>query len=111
MFNMMNMFGKLNDIKEKVAETKEKFPFIEVEETHPESKVKVKVTADKKLQSIEIPEEVLAKDSREEMQQKVVEAVNNALEKAGARGKEELKKNLEGSLPDIPGLDLDKLPF
>ena len=36
-------------------------------------------------------------------------AINNAMEKADIRAKEEIKKSTEGLMPNIPGMDLGNL--
>ena len=37
--------------------------------------------------------------------------MNNAIQKADARAKEETEAAMKGVIPDIPGFDLGSLPF
>lgn len=111
MNDMFSMMGKLGEVKEKVQEVKEKLPFIELEEQSDDGSVTVKITADKKVNDITIDDSLLTPEKKESLQLQVTETINSAMEKADATYKEEMKKNLEGHLPNIPGLDMDNLPF
>jgi DNA-binding protein YbaB len=46
---------------------------------------------------------------REILQDLIVAATNKALEKVEVKAKEELQKSTEGLMPNIPGMDFDKL--
>lgn len=111
MMDMFNILGKLGEVKSKMQEVKEKLPFIKVEAISFDQSIKVIATADKKIQSIEIDDSLLSGEKKDQLQEELKETINEALLKAGAKAKEEMKTNLEGTIPNIPGLDFDNLPF
>ncbi|MBO6760299.1 MAG: YbaB/EbfC family nucleoid-associated protein, partial [Roseivirga sp.] len=67
------------------------------------------VNGKKSVISIDIDESLLSKDDKEMLQDLTVAAINNAMEKADARAKEEIKKSTDGLMPNIPGMDLGNL--
>lgn len=103
--------GKISEVKEKAEEAKAKFPFIELEEYSDDEMIRVKVTADKTIQDIEIKEGLFLQDKKPELEDKLQQTINAALKKADDAGKQEMKKHLEGTMPNIPGLDINNLPF
>ncbi len=111
MNDMFSMMGKLGEVKEKVQEVKEKLPFMELEEQSDDGLVTVKFAADKQINHISIDDSLLNSEKKENLQYHITETINAAMEKADATYKDEMKKNLEGHLPNIPGLDMDNLPF
>lgn len=111
MNDMFSMMGKLGEVKDKMQEVKEKLPFMELEETSDDGLVTVKCTADKQINDISIDQTLISADNQNNLQYQVTETVNAAMEKADATYKAEMKKNLEGYMPNIPGLDLNNLPF
>jgi len=110
MFDMFKMLGKLSEVQEKMAEVKQKLALIKLEETEMDV-VTVEITADRKIQKIRTSEAFYDKYSKEEREQILVEVVNNAIEKADARSKEEMQAEMKDVIPNIPGLDLSNLPF
>lgn len=109
--DMFNIMGKLAEAKEKMEEAKEKLPFIEVVEYSEDYSIKVLATANKEIKSIEIKNELLDPAQKDNLQEKLKEVINAVMEKAGDKAKEEMKKNLEGVIPNIPGIDLGNLPI
>jgi nucleoid-associated protein EbfC len=61
------------------------------------------------LVSIEIDEDLMKTSDREILQDLIVAATNKALEKVEERAKTELQKSTEGMIPNIPGMDLEKM--
>ena len=108
---MFNMMGKISEVKEKAEEARAKFPFIELEAYSDDEMIRVKVTADKKIQEIEIKEGLFVQDKKPEVEDKLQEVINEALKKADDAGKQEMKNHLDGTIPNIPGLDINNLPF
>ena len=68
--------------------------------------VKAKANGQRKLLSIEIDPTLLKADNAEMISDLVVAAVNKAMDEASEKGQEELKKQTQGMMPNIPGLDL-----
>ena len=69
-------------------------------------KVKVTVTANREVRNIAINDELL-KDS-DELEDYLVIALNNALEKANEIHEAEMAAAAKGGMPDIPGMDMFK---
>ena len=109
MFDMFSMLGKLGDVKKKIEEVKESLPNIILEESELDGVVKITITASREIKKIETSDEFYTKYSKDERESILVEAVNNAIHKAEARSKEEMTKNLQGIVPNIPGVDIGSL--
>lgn len=109
MFDMMKMMGKVKEMQTKMKEAQDKLEFIEESGESGAGLIKATVNGKKSVISIEIDESLLTKEDKEMLQDLTVAAVNNALEKADARAKEEIKKSTEGMMPNIPGMDLGNL--
>ena len=106
---MFKMMGKLGEVQNRVKEIKNSLSSIVLEESELDGTVIVEITADRNIRKIKTSPEFYDKYSVEEREDILVEAVNNAVAKADARAKEEMKKGMEGVLPNIPGLDLSSL--
>jgi DNA-binding protein YbaB len=109
MFDMFKMMGKFGEVQGRMKEVKENLSKIVLEESELDGTVVVQITANRKIQKITTSPAFYEKYSVEEREEILAEAVNNAIEKADARSKEETKKAMEGVLPNIPGLDLSSL--
>jgi DNA-binding YbaB/EbfC family protein len=106
MFDMMKMMGKLGELKSKIAEAQEKVAQIKASGESGAGLVKATVTGTKKLVSLEIDPSLINPGDASMMVDLIVAAVNNAQKNAENLAKEEMKKNTEGIMPNIPGLDL-----
>lgn len=111
MFDAFKMIGKLGEIKDQMKEVKERLKFVGIEHESEDGLIKVYVNAVKDVKKIEINENMLNPAAKADLEQKLVETLNQALQKADEKGKAETKEALKGSLPDIPGLDPDNLPI
>ena len=106
MFDMMKMMGKLGELKGKMAEAQAKVAQIQASGESGAGLVKATVTGNKKLVSLEIDPSLINPGDSTMMIDLIVAAVNLAQANAEELAKEEMKKNTEGILPNIPGLDL-----
>ena len=109
MFDMMKMMGKVKEMQAKMKEAQDKLEFIEETGEAGAGMVKATVNGKKSVISIDIDESLLNKEDKEMIQDLTVAAINNAMEKADIRAKEEIKKSTEGLMPNIPGMDLGNL--
>ncbi len=105
MFDMMGMMGKMKEVQAKLKEAQENLQHITVTAESGAGLVKATVNGQRKLLKIEIDDSILNANDREMVNDLVVAAVNNAMLTATERAQEEMKKNTEGLLPNIPGLD------
>ena len=107
--DMSNMFGKIQEMQSKLKEVQENLDKINADGESGGGMVKVVVNGRKKVLSIAIEESLLIPQDKEMLQDLVVAAVNNALQKVELLSNEELKKTTEGIIPNIPGLDFSKM--
>jgi DNA-binding YbaB/EbfC family protein len=110
--NMGDLFGmasKMKEMQTRMQEAQENL--VKIVETGEAGAGMVKATANgkKQLVSIEIDEDLMKASDREILQDLIVAATNKALEKVEEKAKAELQKSTEGMIPNIPGMDLDKL--
>ena len=100
---MFDMINKLGDVKKKIDEIKVKLDAITVEGDAGNGAVKVFVTANRKVKSIEIKDELLKVESKEELQELLETALNHALENAENVSESEMKAAGKDFLPGFPG--------
>ncbi len=106
MTNFSDMLSKAKDMQEKMREAQDKIKKIEVEGVSGGSLVKVTLSGDYELKSIEITE-AAKKESQEIINDLIIAAYNNAKENLKKKSAEELSK-ITGGL----NLPMDfKLPF
>ena len=85
---------QLNELKEKMEETKKRLDTIEV--TSENDYVRVTVSGNRKIKNIE----VLKQDDKITLEGKLQSAINEALEKAD----NVMQSEMMGAMPKIPGL-------
>ena len=98
------MFGKLAEAKKKADEIKQRLANITVEGESGAGKVKVMASADRKIKQVVIADELLHAERREELQELVELAVNDALEKANQISESEMRSMMSGMLPGLGNL-------
>lgn len=76
-----DIFGKLQEMQAKVAQAKEQLDTISVSGQSPDGRVKVVASGNRKITDISIDDELRTGD-REELEDLLVIALNQALEKA-----------------------------
>ena len=95
--------GKLQEMKQKVEETKKKLDTITVIGEAGEGKVKVTAKGNKKIVNINVDEDFL-KGDKEELEDILLVAVNRALEQAEKVNEAEMQTATKGLLPNMPGM-------
>jgi nucleoid-associated protein EbfC len=109
MGDMMGMLGKVKDFQAKMKEAQESLGELSAAGESGGGMVKAEVNGHKKVLALEIDPDLLRPEDAEMVQDLVMAAVNNALEKIEDQIKEHLRQSTEGMLPNIPGFDLSKL--
>ncbi len=104
--DLSEMMGKFKEAQQKIEETKARLNTVLVDGESGNGKVKVTVTANREIRNIAINDELL-KDS-DELEDYLVIALNNALEKANEIHEAEMAAAAKGGMPDIPGMDMFK---
>jgi nucleoid-associated protein EbfC len=109
-FNMADMFGKINDLQNKVKEAQERLGEVTVEAEAGGGMVKVKANGKRQVISIEVDRDVIDPDDKEMLEDLIVAGVNKALEKAEEAGKEKMQEVYKDLMPGggMPGMDLSK---
>lgn len=104
--DLMGMMGKLQDAQKKVEETKERLNSVLIDEQSADGLLKVTVTANRQIRSLEVSDELL--EDKEQLEDYLILTLNKALEKAGNINEAELAAAAKDGMPNIPGMDLFK---
>ncbi len=104
--DMMNMMGKLKETQKKVEETKKRLDTVLVDEQSNDGKLKITLTANRAIKSIEIDDELL--EDKEQLEDYLIITLNKAIEKATNVNETELAAVAKEGMPNIPGMDMFK---
>ncbi|SFN54520.1 hypothetical protein SAMN05421741_1072 [Paenimyroides ummariense] len=104
--DLMGMMGKLQEAQKKVEETKQRLNNVLIDEQSADGLLKVTVTANRQIRTIDINDELL--NDKEQLEDYLILTLNKALEKAGAINEAELAAAAKDGMPNIPGMDLFK---
>lgn len=101
---MFDILNKLGDIKKKMDEIKSRLDTIYIDEQSSDGKIKVTVTGNRKIKSVELDPSMMNADNTEEIQETLETVMNRALERAEAISEMEMKSAGKDLLPGFPGL-------
>ena len=104
--DLSEMMGKLKEAQQKIEETKKRLDTITVEGVSGNGKIKVTASANREIKSIDVADVLL--NDKEALEDYLIIALNNTLEKANKINEAEMAAAAKGGLPDIPGLDMFK---
>ncbi len=109
-FNMADMFGRINDLQNKVKEAQDRLGEVIVEAEAGGGMVKVKANGKRQVISIDVDRDVIDPDDKEMLEDLIVAGVNKALEKAEEAAKEKMQDVYKDIMPGggLPGMDLSK---
>jgi DNA-binding YbaB/EbfC family protein len=99
-----DLFGKLQEAQSKMNESKERLSLITVDGEAGDGAVKVVVTGNREVKSIDIAERLLEKDNKEELEDLLITALNRALKNAENAWESEMKGIAGGMLGPLGGL-------
>ncbi len=100
--DMMGMMGKLKETQAKVEETKKRLDSVSISEQSNDSLLKVVVSANREIKTIEIDDELL-KD-KDQLEDYLIVTLNRAIKNATEVNEAEISAVAKDGLPDIPGL-------
>lgn len=103
---MMGMMGKLKETQQKIEETKLRLDTVLVDEQSTDGLLKVTLTANRKIKSIEIDKSLL--EDKEQLEDYLILVLNKAIEKATNVNEAALAAVAKDGMPNIPGMDLLK---
>jgi nucleoid-associated protein EbfC len=104
--DLMGMMGKLKETQQKIEETKNRLNTVFLDEQSNDGLLKVTITANRVIKSIEIDPALLA--DKDQLEDYLLMVINKAIEKATAVNETELAAVAKVDLPNIPGLDMFK---
>ena len=102
----MGMMGKLKETQEKVEATKKRLDSVLIDEQSSDGLLKITLTANRKVKSIQIDDELLA--DKEQLEDYLILTLNKAIERATNINETEIAAVAKEGMPDIPGLDMFK---
>ena len=102
MFDIMGMMGKLKEAQSKIEETKKGLDSVFIDEQSQDGSIKVSVTANRKIKSIEIDERLL--QDKEELEDYLLLTLNRAIERATVNNEQELAGSKKDGMPNKHGL-------
>lgn len=106
MFDMMNMMGKMKELRERMQQADAELLNVRVTGSSGGGMVTAVVNGKKQLQSVVINPSL---QDHEIIQNLIVQAVTQAQQEADIIAAEMVRKATEGYLPNIPGIDLKSL--
>ncbi|WP_298238329.1 YbaB/EbfC family nucleoid-associated protein [uncultured Algibacter sp.] len=104
--DMMKMMGKLKETQKKVEETKKRLDTVLIDESSTDGKLKVTLTANRTIKTIEINEDLL--EDKEQLEDYLILTLNKAIENATRVNEAELGAVAKEGMPNIPGMDMFK---
>jgi DNA-binding YbaB/EbfC family protein len=104
--DIMGMMGKLKETQQKIEETKKRLDTVLVDEQSNDGLLKITLTANRKIKSLEIDESLL--QDKEQLEDYLILTLNKAIEKATNVNEAELGAVAKDGMPNIPGMDMFK---
>jgi len=104
--DLSGMMGKLKEAQRKIEETKVRLNTVLVDGESGNGKIKVTVTANREIRSINIADDLI--NEKEVLEDHLIIALNKALKKANDINEAELAAAAKDGLPNIPGMDMFK---
>jgi DNA-binding YbaB/EbfC family protein len=104
--DLMGMMGKIKETQQKVEETKKRLDFVLIDEKSADGLLEVTLTANKKIKSITLSDDLL--QDKEMLEDYLVTVLNKAIEKATNVHETELAAVAKEGMPNIPGMDMFK---
>ena len=101
--DLMGMMGKLRETQQKIEDTKKRLDTVLIDEQSSDGLLKVTVTANNKIKSISIDDNLL--EDKDQLEDYLILVINKAIEKATAVNQGELDAVTKMDMPMIPGME------
>ena len=102
----MGMMSKLKEAQQKVEDTKKRLDTVLINEQSSDNLLKVELTANRTLKSIEIDDTLW--EDKEQLEDYLILTLNKAIKKATEINEAEIGAVAKEGMPNIPGLDMFK---
>jgi len=109
MFDMMKMMGKLKEVQASVKKAQEELSEIKASADSGGGMVQATVNGNKEVISLIVDDSLVNKEDATMMNDLIIAAINKALKDVDAEAKAHLQKATAGSIPNIPGFDLNNM--
>lgn len=103
--DLSGMMNQLQQAQQKIEETKKRLDSVLIDEDT-SGKVKVTVTANREIRSIQVDQSLL--EDAEELEDYLVLTLNKAIKRANEINDQEMAAAAKTNMPNIPGMDLFK---
>jgi DNA-binding YbaB/EbfC family protein len=103
--DLSGMMNQLQQAQQKIEETKKRLDTVLIDE-ETSGKVKVTVTANREIKSIQVDDSLL--EDAEELEDYLVLTLNKALARANEIHEQEMAAAAKTNMPNIPGMDMFK---
>mgnify|MGYP002777281884 CR=1 FL=1 len=107
MFDMFNIMNKVKEAQAKVKAAQDNLVHVTATGESGGGMVKATVNGQRQLIKLDIDPDIF--NDKEMLQDLIVAAVNKSMQEIDGVIKAELKKSMEGVVPNIPGFDLENL--
>jgi len=104
--DLQDMMKKLKDAQVKIEETKSRLNTVMVDGESGDGLVVVTITANREVKNIAIDDSIIY--DKEQLEDYLIVALNNALDKANKINEAEMAAAAKDGLPNIPGMDMFK---
>jgi DNA-binding YbaB/EbfC family protein len=104
--NMQAMMKQVQKMQERVAQVQAELESKTVVGESGGGMVRVTANGKQQIVKIDIEHDVVKPEEKDLLEDLIVAATNQALEKAAAMAQEEMQKATSGMLPNIPGLNM-----
>lgn len=104
--DIMGMMGKLKETQAKVEETKERLNTVYIDEQSNDGLLKVSISANREIKSLEIDESLL--EDKEQLEDYLILTLNKAISRATTVHETEIGAVAKEGMPNIPGMDMFK---
>ena len=101
--DISGMMNQLQQAQQKMEETKKRLNSVLIDEEI-SGKIKVTVTANREVKSIQLNESLM--EDSEELEDYLVLTLNKALKRANEINDQEMAAAAKNNMPNIPGLDM-----
>ena len=101
--DLMGMMGKMKETQKKIEDTKKRLDTIFVDEQSTDGLLKVSITANNTLKSIQIDDSLL--ENKEQLEDYLILVINKVIQKATAVNQAEIDAVAKVDIPMIPGME------